>query len=38
MIGCILYTDPLDDGEITEENGYEAYPSMTLIYALEVVY
>jgi hypothetical protein len=27
MIGCIIYTDPMDDGEITEENGYEAYPS-----------
>lgn len=27
MIGCVIYTDPLDDGEITEENGYEAYPS-----------
>ena len=28
MVGCVIYTDPLDDGEITEENGYEAYPSM----------
>ena len=28
MIGCVIYTDPLDDGEITEENGYEAYPRM----------
>ena len=27
MIGCIIYTDPLDDGEITEEKGYEAYPN-----------
>jgi len=27
MIGCVIYTDPLDDGEITEENCYEAYPS-----------
>lgn len=27
MVGCVIYTDPLDDGEITEENGYEAYPS-----------
>ncbi len=27
MVGCIIYTDPLDDGEITEENGYDAYPS-----------
>jgi N-acetylated-alpha-linked acidic dipeptidase len=28
MIGAVLYTDPLDDGEVREENGYEAYPSM----------
>ena len=27
MAGCIIFTDPLDDGEVTEENGYEAYPS-----------
>lgn len=27
MVGCIIFTDPLDDGEVTEENGYEAYPS-----------
>lgn len=27
MIGAVLYTDPLDDGEVREENGYEAYPS-----------
>jgi N-acetylated-alpha-linked acidic dipeptidase len=27
MAGCIIFTDPQDDGEITEENGYEAYPS-----------
>lgn len=27
MAACIIYTDPLDDGEITEENGYEAYPN-----------
>ncbi|KAM5380073.1 hypothetical protein ACJZ2D_003720 [Fusarium nematophilum] len=26
MIGAILYTDPLEDGEITEENGYLPYP------------
>lgn len=26
MAGCIIFTDPLDDGEITEENGYAAYP------------
>ncbi|KAM0387085.1 hypothetical protein ACHAQC_011009 [Fusarium culmorum] len=26
MIGTILYTDPLEDGEITEENGYLPYP------------
>jgi N-acetylated-alpha-linked acidic dipeptidase len=28
MIGAILYTDPLDDGEVREENGYKAYPSV----------
>jgi len=28
MVGCVIYTDPMDDGEITEENGYDAYPSM----------
>ena len=27
LAGCIIFTDPLDDGEVTEENGYEAYPS-----------
>lgn len=26
MLGCIIYSDPGDDGEMTEENGYEAYP------------
>jgi hypothetical protein len=31
MIGCVIYTDPMDDGEITEENGYEAYPSMSFL-------
>ncbi|WVQ72430.1 hypothetical protein IAR50_001982 [Cryptococcus sp. DSM 104548] len=25
-IGVIIFTDPGDDGEITEENGYKAYP------------
>lgn len=34
MIGCIIYTDPLDDGEITEENGYEAYPSTFIMLAI----
>jgi N-acetylated-alpha-linked acidic dipeptidase len=28
MAGCVIYTDPAEDGDITEENGYEAYPSM----------
>lgn len=27
MIGVLIYSDPGDDGEITEENGYEAYPN-----------
>ncbi|KAJ0352017.1 hypothetical protein COL154_003819 [Colletotrichum chrysophilum] len=26
MIGALLYSDPGDDGKVTEENGYEAYP------------
>ncbi|WVQ80772.1 hypothetical protein IAT38_002877 [Cryptococcus sp. DSM 104549] len=25
-VGVIVFTDPGDDGEITEENGYEVYP------------
>ena len=26
-VGCIIFTDPGDDGEMTEENGYEQYPN-----------
>ncbi|KAL8947085.1 MAG: hypothetical protein Q9222_006592 [Ikaeria aurantiellina] len=26
MVGIVLYTDPQEDGEITEENGYKTYP------------
>lgn len=26
MIGCILYGDPGDDGDMTEENGHKPYP------------
>jgi N-acetylated-alpha-linked acidic dipeptidase len=26
MIGVIIYTDPGDDGAVTEENGYKPYP------------
>lgn len=26
MVGVIIYDDPQSDGEITEENGYKAYP------------
>lgn len=26
MIGVLIYDDPQEDGEITEENGYKAYP------------
>lgn len=26
MVGVVIYSDPGDDGEITEENGYKAYP------------
>lgn len=25
-MGCLVFTDSGDDGEITEENGYEKYP------------
>ncbi|KAJ5610704.1 Peptidase M28 [Penicillium lagena] len=27
MVGVIIYSDPQEDGEITEENGYETYPN-----------
>ncbi|KAK2811175.1 hypothetical protein FQN50_002272 [Emmonsiellopsis sp. PD_5] len=26
MIACIIFTDPIDDGNVTEANGYAAYP------------
>ena len=26
MIGCIMYSDPGDDGNVIEANGYAAYP------------
>ncbi|OJJ47698.1 hypothetical protein ASPZODRAFT_131253 [Penicilliopsis zonata CBS 506.65] len=26
MVGVVMYTDPQEDGDITEENGYKAYP------------
>lgn len=26
MIGCVIFTDPGDDGNVTEANGYAAYP------------
>ena len=26
MIGCVMYTDPGDDGEVTEEKGIAPYP------------
>jgi N-acetylated-alpha-linked acidic dipeptidase len=26
MVGVVMYTDPGDDGEITEKNGHEVYP------------
>lgn len=25
-VGVIIYTDPIEDGEITKENGFEPYP------------
>ena len=27
MVGVVLYTDPQEDGDITEENGYKTYPN-----------
>lgn len=27
MVGILIYSDPGDDGEITEENGYDYYPN-----------
>lgn len=27
MLGCVIFTDPGDDGEITAENGYDTYPN-----------
>ncbi|KAI0021133.1 hypothetical protein F4780DRAFT_301294 [Xylariomycetidae sp. FL0641] len=27
MIGCVIFTDPGDDGEMTEANGYDTYPN-----------
>jgi len=26
MVGVVIYSDPQDDGDITEENGYKTYP------------
>jgi N-acetylated-alpha-linked acidic dipeptidase len=26
MVGAIIYSDPGDDGEVTEKNGYKTYP------------
>ncbi|KAF2822510.1 Zn-dependent exopeptidase [Ophiobolus disseminans] len=26
MVGVVMYSDPGDDGEVTEKNGYAAYP------------
>ncbi|KAI9872145.1 MAG: hypothetical protein M1830_002025, partial [Pleopsidium flavum] len=26
MVGTVIYTDPQEDGEITEENGHKTYP------------
>ena len=26
MVGTVIYTDPQEDGEITEANGYKSYP------------
>ena len=26
MVGIVMYSDPQEDGEITEQNGYKTYP------------
>ena len=26
MVGVVMYSDPQEDGEVTEENGYKTYP------------
>jgi N-acetylated-alpha-linked acidic dipeptidase len=26
MVGMVMYSDPQEDGEVTEENGYKTYP------------
>ncbi|KAJ5735080.1 uncharacterized protein N7483_000205, partial [Penicillium malachiteum] len=26
IVGVVIYNDPQDDGEVTEDNGYKAYP------------
>ena len=26
MVGVVIYSDPQEDGEVTEENGYKTYP------------
>ena len=26
MVGAVIYTDPQEDGDVTEENGYKTYP------------
>jgi N-acetylated-alpha-linked acidic dipeptidase len=31
MAGCVLFTDPLDDGQVTVENGYKAYPGLPFL-------
>jgi N-acetylated-alpha-linked acidic dipeptidase len=27
MVGCVIYSDPGDDGEVTDENGNKTYPA-----------
>lgn len=27
MVGCVIFTDPGDDGEVTAEHGYDTYPN-----------
>ena len=30
MIGAVIFSDPVDDGNMTVANGYEAYPGTRL--------
>lgn len=36
MAGCIIFTDPGDDGEVTVKNGYLAYPGISLQFSFKL--